>query len=203
MSGLRENEKEGSIWLPSFLRMSVADELRLRALKGWEVRQAPERFEEVGALLRGIDSFQVIQHRGKEATHLPTGLSDECVGRFFREELGTVKLLGFFKMLACALDVAASHMLDTGNSFVPEHPVIAGDGLEIQPVRVSLRNNRIQVPCSLKRFAEPAQSCFEVLGATVMVASRPEQFHELVTMYPLIRGYQEITEEKPRLLALP
>jgi hypothetical protein len=80
--------------------MKYDGELRLRALKGWEVRQAPERFEEVGALLRGIDSFQVIQHRGKETAHLPTGLSDERVGRFFREELGDVELLGFFKVLA-------------------------------------------------------------------------------------------------------
>ena len=167
------------------------------------MRDAPERVEEVGAILRGIESFQVIEHCGKKTGQLIAGLSDEGVGWFFGEKLRHIQFLGFFKMIAGPIDVAAGHVLDAGNGMFPENPVVAGDCLEVQPVGIALGDDRVQVPGALERFAESTEGGLEIFCSALMVASRPEQFQELIAVHPLVTGDEEVAEKETCLLALP
>ena len=89
------------------------------------MREALERFDKVGPFFRSIDSFQIVQYRGKKSGQFPAGLPDELIGRLLGKELGNIEFLSFFKMLSSPLGIAAGHVFDAAYGMIPEDAIVA------------------------------------------------------------------------------
>jgi hypothetical protein len=145
----------------------------------------------------------VVHYGAIETGHFCAGSAYKQIIRFFRKKFSQIQILGYFQVLPGHRLIAAGHQADAGYGFASKGAAVARYAFEVESIGISLAQNRITIHGTVERFAESGQRSFEVPGSTIMVATRPEEFHEPVVMDPLVAGDQKIAEQESRFLAAP
>ena len=111
---------------------------RSGTLKSREMGKALECCQKVRTLFGLVDLLQKPHGGTIKFDHLRSRLTDKVIGRFLREEFRTIEVTDFLQMDLGFMGMTASHQADAGHGVDPEFATVAGDGLEVDPVGVTL-----------------------------------------------------------------
>jgi hypothetical protein len=80
-----------------------------------------------------------------ETGHFFTGSAYKRIIRFFRKKFCRIQFLGTLQVLPGHRPITAGHQADTDHSFASKGAAVARYALEVEPVGISLAQDRITI----------------------------------------------------------